>query len=77
MYIFVLTIGTKQTMSETTKNKKIYNTEILTRLMEKYGLSKRYITMSLSGERISETSEKIKSDYRKANEAICKILESI
>lgn len=77
MYIFVLTIRTKLTMSETTKNKKIYNTEILTRLTEKYGLSKRYLTMSLSGERVSETSDKIKSDYKKANDAIIKILESI
>lgn len=64
-------------MSETTKNKKIYNTEILTRLTEKYGLSKRYLTMSLSGERVSETSDKIKSDYKKAYDAIVKILESI
>lgn len=64
-------------MSETTKNKKIYNTEILTRLVKKYGLSKRYITMSLSGERVSETSDKIKSDYKAANDAITKIIESI
>lgn len=64
-------------MSETTKNKKIYNTEILTRLMKKYGLSKRYLTMSLSGDRVSETSDKIKADYKKAFDAITKILESI
>lgn len=64
-------------MSETTKNKKIYNTEILTRLVKKYGLSKRYITMSLSGDRVSETSDKIKSDYEKAHNAIVKVLESI
>lgn len=51
-------------MDKHTKKRNSYNAEILTELKKKYGLSKRFITMSISGDRISETSEKIKADYK-------------
>lgn len=45
--------------------KKSYTTEIVQRLQEKYGVSRRYITMSLNGDRVSETSDSIVKDYKK------------
>lgn len=57
--------GTKKTMDKPTKNKNNYNAEIIGRLKTKYGVSKRFITMSLSGDRTSETSTAIKKDYSK------------
>jgi hypothetical protein len=60
----VLNKGTKKTMDKPTKNKNNYNAEIIGRLKTKYGVSKRFITMSLSGDRTSETSEAIKKDYK-------------
>lgn len=52
-------------MDKPTKNKNNYNAEIIGRLKTKYGVSKRFITMSLSGDRTSETSTAIKKDYSK------------
>jgi hypothetical protein len=60
----VLNKGTKKTMDKPTKNKNNYNAEIIERLKTKYGVSKRFITMSLSGDRTSETSTAIKKDYK-------------
>lgn len=51
-------------MDKPTKNKNNYNAEIIGRLKTKYGVSKRFITMSLSGDRTSETSDAIKKDYK-------------
>ena len=45
------------------QKKRYYNSEIISRLKEKYGVSQRFITMSLKGDRISETSYSIKKDY--------------
>jgi hypothetical protein len=64
-------------MDKETKKKNIYNTEILNRIKEKYGLSKRFITMSLSGDRRSEMTDKVKSDYRKMEEAVTVLLKSL
>lgn len=51
-------------MNKPTKKRAIYNTTVVNRLIEKYGVSKRYITMSLSGDRQSETLEAISKDYK-------------
>lgn len=77
VYIFVLTKGTKRAMDKRTKKKSDYNAEILNRLVEKYGVSKRYITMSLSGDRTSETSDTIISDYKKMSSAVDQLLKSL
>ncbi len=52
-------------MNKRTKKTNRYNQEVINRLREKYGVSGRYITMSVNGDRISETSERIKADYNK------------
>lgn len=52
-------------MDKPTKNKNNYNGDVIGRLKTKYGVSKRFITMSLSGDRTSETSTAIKKDYSK------------
>ena len=54
---------TKQPIRKSMEKTKRYNTEILNRLKKKYGVSKRFITMSLNGDRKSETSISIVSDY--------------
>lgn len=51
-------------MDKPTKKNNKYNQVVIERLKAKYGVSKRYITMSLSGDRTSETSTKIKNDYK-------------
>lgn len=64
-------------MDKETKKKNNYNTEILNRIKEKYGLSKRFITMSLSGDRISEMAETVRSDYKKMHDAVSKLLKTL
>lgn len=64
-------------MDKETKKKNIYNTEILNRIKEKYGLSKRFITMSLSGDRKSEMTETIRKDYKKMETAIAALLKTL
>lgn len=64
-------------MDKPTKNKNNYNAEILGRLKTKYGVSKRFITMSLSGDRTSETSEAIKKDYNKMSTELQALLKTL
>ncbi|WP_395075332.1 hypothetical protein [Flavobacterium sp.] len=59
------------------KNKNIYNTEIIKRLKEKYGVSRRFITMSINSDRTSETSDKIKDDYKKMESEVEKTLNNL
>ncbi|WP_199118695.1 hypothetical protein [Pedobacter sp. ASV28] len=46
------------------EKKNRYNTEIINKLIKQYGCSRRFITQSLSGERVSLTSDSIKKDYK-------------
>lgn len=46
------------------KGKKIFNPFVIDKLQEKYGVTKQFIRMSLNGDRVSTTSDRIKSDYR-------------
>lgn len=64
-------------MDKETKKKNTYNKEILNRIKEKYGISKRFITMSLSGDRSSEMTDKIKKDYKKMEMAILALLQTL
>jgi len=64
-------------MDKETKKKNTYNKEILNRIKEKYGFSKRFITMSLSGDRNSEMTEKIRKDYKKMEMAILALLKTL
>ncbi|WP_430615362.1 hypothetical protein [Flavobacterium sp. JP2137] len=52
-------------MDKPTKKTTRYNAEVINRLREKYGVSTRFITMSITGDRTSETSDRIKADYKK------------
>lgn len=47
-----------------TYDKKIFNPIVLDKLQEKYGVTKHFIRMSLNGDRVSTTSDRIKADYR-------------
>lgn len=53
---------------------KSLNLAVIERLRVKYGVSKRYITMSIAGERKSETSEAIKKDY---HQLVKKVTETL
>lgn len=64
-------------MDKETKKKNTYNKEILNRIKEKYGISKRFITMSLSGDRSSEMTDKIKKDYKRMELAILTLLKTL
>lgn len=77
VYTFVPTTRTKLAMDKHTKKKNNYNAEILNRLTEKYGVSKRFVTMSLNGDRTSETSDTIKSDYKLMETEVSKTLKNL
>jgi hypothetical protein len=57
-------------------NRKKYNVLVINRLKEKYGLSMRYIHMSLNGDRKSETSDLIIKDYKELCTEVDKALKS-
>ena len=57
-------------MSESTKKRNNYNTDVVNTLASKYGVSSRYVTMSLNGDRKSATSETILREYNKLVKAI-------
>lgn len=52
-------------MDKPTKKNKNLNREVVNRLIEKYGVSRRFITMSIRGDRTSETSDKITKEYKR------------
>jgi len=64
-------------MDKPTKKRANYNTTVVDRLKEKYGVSKRFITMSLSGDRESETSEAIKKDYKTMLKEVNNVLKQL
>lgn len=64
-------------MDKETKKKNTYNKEILNRIKEKYGISKRFITMSLSGDRKSEITDAIRKDYKKMENAVTELLKTL
>lgn len=64
-------------MDKPTKKRAIYNATVVNRLIEKYGVSKRFITMSLSGDRESETSEAIKKDYKTMLKEVNNVLKAL
>lgn len=69
-------MGTTIIKNKSMQKKESYNSLIVDRLKKKYGVSRRYITMSLSGDRVSETSESIKKDYKRLSERINQALNS-
>lgn len=77
VYIFVQHLRTNKMTDKRTKKRVNYNGVVVNRLKEKYGVSKRFITMSLSGDRESETSEKIKADYILMEKEVTKILNNL
>ncbi|HLV51475.1 MAG TPA: hypothetical protein VKY44_05915 [Flavobacterium sp.] len=46
------------------KNRKIYNTEVVNALIEKYGFTKYFIQQCLRGDRNSITADQIRKDYK-------------
>lgn len=64
-------------MDKETKKKNTYNKEILNRIKEKYGISKRFITMSLSGDRKSEMTDTIRKDYKRMENAVTALLKTM
>lgn len=75
--IFVQQTRTIKAMNKPTKNKAKYNTTIVERLKEKYGVSKRFITMSISGDRKSETSDAILKDYKTMIREVNNVLKQL
>lgn len=57
------------------KKKNSYNALVVDRLKIKYGVSRRYVTMSLNGERVSEVSETIKKEYKTLTEKVERALK--
>ena len=64
-------------MDKLTQKKNNHNTEILNRIKEKYGLSLRFIRMSLAGNRQSEMSETVKKEDKTMYDAVTKLLKSL
>lgn len=65
------------TDNKRTKKRNIYNVEILTRLIKKYGVTQRFITGCLKGENKSETAESVTKDYKDMEKAISELLNSM
>ncbi|MDN3673112.1 hypothetical protein QWY99_08635 [Flavobacterium branchiarum] len=64
-------------MDKRTKKRATYNGDIIDRLIKKFGVSKRYVQMSLSGDRESETSETIKKTYDMMRKEVIKFLDTL
>ena len=64
-------------MGKSNKNTNTYPEIVIDRLKLKYGVSKRFITMSIKGDRSSETSEQIKKDYSMVMSELTRMLEKI
>lgn len=64
-------------MDKPTKKRNQYNNVVIKRLKDKYGVSKRFITMSISGDRKSETSSAIKKDYKTMCKSLTKHLKDL
>lgn len=62
-------------MSKSTQKNK-YNPHVVDRLREKYGVSKRFITMSLKGTRESEVSDSINIDYPVMDKAVTEAIKN-
>lgn len=62
-----------------TENRKIDRPDalLMTYLRRKYGVSKRYINMSIDGTRESETSTQIKKDYDKVLTVVKKAIANL
>lgn len=61
-------------MNKSTNKRNNYNTIVVKRLAEKWGVTQRFITMSLRDDRDSETAMSIKKEYKKLNNEIDKVL---
>jgi hypothetical protein len=53
----------------TTNNRRIYNQEVLEELIAKYGFSRRYIRMAITGDRVGKLPEEIKKDFNAMSKA--------
>lgn len=75
--MFVRWIRTTKVMDKPTKKRKNYNTVVVNRLAEKYRVTRRFVTMSLSGDRESEVSDAIVKDYRMMSKKIDALLKTM
>ncbi|WP_133712636.1 hypothetical protein [Myroides indicus] len=64
-------------MNKPTKKRMNYNTVVVNRLTEKYGVTRRFVIMSLSGDRESEVSDAIAKDYRLMSKTIDNLLKTM
>jgi hypothetical protein len=64
-------------MDEVKKKRQTYNKIIIDRLIKKYGLGKRYITMCLSGDVKSEMADVLTKDHSAMTTAVEKLLETM
>jgi hypothetical protein len=65
----------KDMLKNTNKGKKIFNPLVIDKLHEKYGVTKHFIRMSLNGDRQSQTSDRIKADYKIFCNQIAEVLK--
>jgi hypothetical protein len=64
-------------MDENTKKRNNYNTDVINRLAQKYGVTDRFVRQSLKGDRDSETAETLKKEYHKMVKALDDKLQSL
>lgn len=51
-------------MSKPTKKRTVYNTDILTKLENRYGFTVDYIRKALRGDRVGEMPDTLKKEYK-------------
>jgi len=52
-------------MNKSTNKRNKYNTLVVVQLAKKWGVTTRFVTMSLRADRESETAEELKKEYKK------------
>ncbi|WP_233861020.1 hypothetical protein [Tenacibaculum piscium] len=57
-------------MDKPTKKRNILNRDVVDKLIADYGVSRRFITMSIRGDRTSATSEKIAKEYKRLDNQV-------
>ncbi|PKH50788.1 hypothetical protein CXF68_08855 [Tenacibaculum sp. Bg11-29] len=62
-------------MNKSTNKRNKYNTLVVMQLAKKWGVTTRFVTMSLRADRESETAEKLKKEYKRLVKQVEAVLE--
>lgn len=76
VYMFVSEFETNRAMNKSKQKQHKYNTAVVSRLAEKFGVTPQFVRMSIRGDRDSETSTTIKKEYKALDKKVKGTLKS-